>query len=526
LLRLVQWRGHLEATTWCQRKLDEATSLLQRPQTLPTRWRAELDETRATVDQRVGGSKEQARTAAATASAVWARLGQPRRRAKIADSYELGVAEPGADQDVELRMWFGEGGFDSADVYAEVAAEGMSEPVDRIGHVVVFGELATQMHDSSARLRHISRLIAFEWERWATGVGGSLAVSTLSEALQQYEGGLRLVTGQAELAAMPWESLSPPHFNGQTLSHALQPRLVYRCVDVSQRQEREVTAAQAALGRLGFFTARIDGLVGAATRAAVSQFQRTCGLRSSGTLTSDTWHQLRAHVVAAAAERPLRVLIVAPSNGRGKTDLSALAELTALYANRGASVQTIELADLLRAGRALAGASEERPDVVHVLATVDLVGGNVVIESSAELDLGRTGSFGLDQLSVTVLGDFLATVSREGFGPAIVIETPWRPSRAEAARSLLLRNVLGQSLLTLGRTEAILCTGGASPKRRRSHREIIAEALVERCDLGQVSARLQLGAGWGSGLEDAVSRLGSALFLERSPHTLFPVGTG
>jgi len=212
-----------------------------------------------------------------------------------------------------------------------------------------------------------------------------------------------------------------------------------------------------------------------------------------------------------------------PNPDDASADLTAVVELAATYAARGAVVDTVELGDLVRRRRP-APESGEIPDVVHVLATVDLVGGNVVIDSGATPRGGRPSGFGLDQLSVTVLGDFLATMSNESFGPAVVVETPWRPSRAESARSLLLRNVLGQALLGLGRTEAVLCTGGASPVRQRAHRQELADALVGRADLAQVAARIQTGAEPGAELEDAVSLLGSALFSQRSPRTLFAVG--
>jgi hypothetical protein len=527
LLRVVQWRGHLESTAWCRERLDVAETLLLRPQTLPTQWRAELEETRALVDQRAG-STDEARRAAATASVTWGRLGQTGRRAEIAEAYELGVvADAGADPDLELRLWLGAGHPDRAAVHAALTVAGASrseQVVER--RLLLPGESDARGRDSGERLRAASALVADGWGRWADGMGGWMSSAGLDESTVDSSGDLRLVFGHPELAALPWELTSHRGGGGLALPHAFHPRRVYRCAAADSRRQHEVAAAQSALQSLGFFTRRVDGLLGAATRAAVADFQRSSGLSDGGDLSPATWQRLRGELSGSARGRPLRVLVVGPGTdaGSGAADLSTVVELTALYASRGARVRTVDLSDLLRRGHRLDRVAAERPHVIHVLATVDLVGGAVVVDTGATPSRDRRVGFGLDQLSMTALGDFLATASGGRFGPAVIVETPWRPSRAESARSLLLRNVLGHHLLGLGQIEAVLCTGGGSPARQHRHRETVVDAVATGSDLGQVAARVQTSAPPDCDLEDAVSRLGSALFVQRSLRTLLPIG--
>jgi tetratricopeptide (TPR) repeat protein len=524
LIRLVQWRHTLETRSWSGDRLELARTLLQRPQTLPTRWGAELDETHAMLDEKEG-STESARSSAATASTIWAKLGQTKRRAEIAFSYELGSVEAGgSDLDVELHAWFGEGIPDRADINVQVTAHAESLSPGRIERMFHVGRPSTDLRDSGTRLRAVSGLIAASWQPWGENVGQSLERVGLTTALGRAPGDLRLVTEHVELAALPWELVSLPGQGARPLPRLLAPQLVYRCLDTAQRQPYEVAAAQAALARLGFFRRHVDGLVGSDTRSAVEASQEAFGLPPNGQLTPDTWQMLRNQVKEEARQRSLRVLMIVPSptSIESTLELSSVMDLMAVYRGSDAIVQTMALSDVSRADRR--PDDDEKPDVVHILAPIDLVGGNVVIDTGGAPTRVRAMSFGLEQLPVTVLGDFLATLSRESFGPAVIVETPLRPSRVESARALLLRNVVGQTLLNLGRTEAVLCTGGASPDRQHSMRETLVAALSRRGDLAEVTSALQASAGPDPRFEDVVSLLGSALFVQRSPRTLFPVG--
>ena len=528
LIRVVQWRGRIESDAWRRERLDLAESLLQRPKTLPTRWRAHLDETRAEMDIDAG-SDEDARSAAATASATWARLGQPRRRAEIASTYELGTVPPAVvDGDAELRFWLDVDQPERAHVHAELTVAHNAPTRTNVADArVLLGDVdPANLSDPGARLRRASALIAADWARWAEEVGDWIGSGGVGAEMEHAPGHLRLVCEYDEVSGLPWEMLAPPQLGNLPLPHALSPRLVYRCVETAQRKEHEVTAAQTALARLGFFAGRPDGLVGRKTTAAIMAFQEQSGLPAGGELTASTWEELRRQLAEAAAGRPLRVLVLTPSAGPGDNSGSVFAgvELGALYASRGAQVQTRRLGELLRSRDRFGFDVHELPDIVHVQATIDLVGHTIVVDTGAAPSRASLTGYGLDQLSTTALGDFLATMSQGSFGPAVIIETPWRPSRSEAVRSLLLRNVMGHALLGLGRTEAVLCTGGASPTAQHELREAVVDALAARNDLAQVAAMLQTGSSPTGHLEEAVSRLASAVFVQRSVQTLFPVG--
>ncbi len=526
LVRIVQWRGHLESPDWCRRRLDLAESMLQRPRNLPTRWRAHLDETRAKVDEREG-SPDAARRAAATASATWARLGQPRRQARIAETYELGGAVASADTDLQLELW-----TDDEAPTRPVVHTRLSTPPSGVTELAVDSSrllAATADSGSTSLVRHVrvaSARLSKGWTAWATEAGDCLGEHPGAAGLADPAADLRLVIWSPRLAALPWELAMLPAARDRTLPQLLSPRVVYRSVERRQRFEHEVTAAQAALQRLDYFEARADGLMGRATRAAVERFQHEHGLEPTGTLDPSLWQELRARISAAARERPLRVLVVAPPAGPGVGDLSGGPELTALYATRGADVRGVGLPELARPGRGRPEVTEWRPDVVHILASVDIVGGNVVVETGHGTQRGRLTGYGLEQLSVTALGDFLAAMASSGFGPAVVVETPWRPTRTESARALLLRNMLAYSLVGLGRIESILCTGGAPPADRKGSREALVGALVSGANLADVGRRVQTCSPEEDRLDRLLAHAGSALFLQRSPQTLFEVGAG
>ena len=53
---------------------------------------------------------------------------------------------------------------------------------------------------------------------------------------------------------------------------------------------------QTALKNAGFYTGKIDGKIGAATKAAVIEFQKSQGLKSDGLVGRKTWEALKQHL--------------------------------------------------------------------------------------------------------------------------------------------------------------------------------------------------------------------------------------
>lgn len=168
------------------------------------------------------------------------------------------------------------------------------------------------------------------------------------------------------------------------------------------------------------------------------------------------------------------------------------------------------------------------PDVVHVQASIEFVGGGVVIATGRPLGGRAVAGTGMpDQLPVTAFGDLMNVLSLGSYGPIVVLETPWRRSRSESVRAMLLRNAFGHYLLELNRTLAVLCTGGGSPAVQHESYRVLAAgmtSLTSPRDIADIAGELRRLTVPDAGLADVVPQLGSALFLQRSPYTLFPVG--
>jgi len=63
-------------------------------------------------------------------------------------------------------------------------------------------------------------------------------------------------------------------------------------IRVKVAPERVQTALKAA----GVYTGRVDGKIGAATKAAIIEFQKSHGLKADGVLGKKTWEELKAYL--------------------------------------------------------------------------------------------------------------------------------------------------------------------------------------------------------------------------------------
>jgi len=61
---------------------------------------------------------------------------------------------------------------------------------------------------------------------------------------------------------------------------------------------------QTALKNAGFYTGKVDGKVGAKTKAAVEEFQKANGLKVDGKVGPKTWQSLGQHLNQAAPAAP------------------------------------------------------------------------------------------------------------------------------------------------------------------------------------------------------------------------------
>ncbi len=533
LIRLVEHRAQLEPRSWVRERLDDAAALLDRLPSLPTLWRARLEEAKAALE-RDSGDARGARRVAATASAAWARLGnEPQRRLVVRD-FELGEARPTRDERcIELRLSVRRGA-DGTPVGVEVAAWPSAGRKPRPRRLELGLFLDAVPPQVSGRLRAASAALTRDWRGWGRAVGGKLVTAEMLERSAGPGGALSLqfVCQDDEVAALPWEFVTLPGPADAPAPYALHPGMVYRCLGTPARHEHKITAAQAALTDLGHFDGGTDGLAGPSTEDAVRSFQRLAGMRDDGVLSPETWRRLRAAMIIKTARRRPRVLVLraepADDSGPTRNPTPSAVEVSAVYRSRGAQVVVADLRDLARPGGRGPGPLGGPPDVVHVQASVELVGGAVVLDGGhgAGARPATRVAGAPDQLPVTALGDLLSVLSRGSFGPVVVLETPWRRSRSEAVRALLLRNVFAHSLLELGRTVAVLCTGGGAPHDQHAAYQKLAGGVAAGRDVAEIAADLQRLAPPAGPLDRVVPLLGSALFLQRPPATLFPVVVG
>ena len=53
---------------------------------------------------------------------------------------------------------------------------------------------------------------------------------------------------------------------------------------------------QTALKNAGFYTGKVDGKIGAGTKAAIVEFQKSKGLKADGVLGRKTWSELKQNL--------------------------------------------------------------------------------------------------------------------------------------------------------------------------------------------------------------------------------------
>jgi hypothetical protein len=124
---------------------------------------------------------------------------------------------------------------------------------------------------------------------------------------------------------------------------------------------------------------------------------------------------------------------------------------------------------------------------------------------------------------VRALGDLCSALGRGAKLPLVILDIPLPPSPLEAVRHLGIRNSFAYQLLKLGVAETVLAMGLAEPTDQAQILDQIVSGLAQDQDVAAVARRLQRARPPG----DLISTLpyaASALFLERPPSSLLPLG--
>ncbi len=88
----------------------------------------------------------------------------------------------------------------------------------------------------------------------------------------------------------------------------------------------EPIQVQKALTQAGFFTGKIDGIIGKKTRAAIRAFQEANGLKVDGRCGPLTWEKLKQYDVESTSALP--DTSISQTNDAVSTDTSLIAEET------------------------------------------------------------------------------------------------------------------------------------------------------------------------------------------------------
>ncbi len=82
----------------------------------------------------------------------------------------------------------------------------------------------------------------------------------------------------------------------ESVRSSVEPAVVKSIAGDIIRVNVPAETVQSALKGAGVYTGKIDGKVGAGTKAAIVEFQKSHGLKSDGVLGKKTWEELRAYL--------------------------------------------------------------------------------------------------------------------------------------------------------------------------------------------------------------------------------------
>jgi N-acetylmuramoyl-L-alanine amidase len=245
--------------------------------------------------------------------------------------------------------------------------------------------------------------------------------AVLSVAIQafQRERGLT-ITGH--LDADTWQRLIEAGWR-------LGDRLLY--LDRPLQRGDDVAALQESLALLGFNPGRIDGIFGGLTERALAEFQRDCGLESSGVLASSTMLQLARLGSPSFDRRPVtetrgviamlgparRVVVVAGDHPFAHSLRAALAQsLRVVVASDGDGHAAAALANAEHAGLLIAISPGTDGLALHYFASYrsHSTEGREFAESVAERAAPEVAGVSVVGMAVPAL--------RESVMPAVVLE--------------------------------------------------------------------------------------------------------
>jgi len=526
LITLAEHRLQVDGHEHAAERLDRAAELLSRPGRAH-HWTARLLEAKAEVASR-GGQRETALRSAAGAVRTWGGLGDDSRQKKLGHDYDLGSVRGEPDVGtLELRL--------SRVVEDEPRAHAVASlpngaEVEATSSMTVLGDRAGGT--ATDRVRSAVDLIMQDWRAWAVVAAELLPVDARKllaggGAVQRLD--VRVVTAHRELAAVPWELVRLPEAADEPLVGLPVVATVFRGLPTEQRDENVIRALQAVLQRLELFSGVVDGLMGSITSQAVRDFQEQARLAVDGVARRATWAAVRSRV-EAGPRRPIRVLLIRPDRtrelGRRRGATVGGTDLVGVYRRHGAEVAVLE--DPTPAGLRAYGERQQGqpPDVVHVSGTAVLLSGSTVLDLGGDAAARAVvkGAARADQLSVSALGELLAALDHAPYGPVVVLDVAAPPTRAEAARSLLVRNSLAHQLICLGHAVAIIATGLAAPADQDRLYELLLGGLADGDDPATVVRRLHTAEPRDAGFRATLPFQGTALHLHRPPFTLLPLG--
>jgi len=336
------------------------------------------------------------------------------------------------------------------------------------------------------------------------------------------------VSDSRELAAWPWE-LSRAWDADVPLARAPGVAVVYRSLPAPRRADAMVRTLQRALGRLGYFSGVPDGLIGSLTTEALVRLQREVGVAADGFAGRDTWAALRQRLAAEPRRLPNAVLFRPDPERELEKQRGSRASGTGLvssYLRAGFTVDVLDDPTVAGVTRLIRSGYRPVPDLVHVVAPARYAGGATV------LDLGddagsrnlRPGANLTGELTVTRFSEMLALLAHGGRVPLVVLDVPLPSSPAEALRSLGVRNSFGHQLLHLAQVDAILATGLAGPGDREELLDLVTVGLGQGDDVARVLGKLHHARAEVEDVGSVLSFIGSALFADRSPFALLPLG--
>ena len=518
LILLARRRLLIDPPQRIQHRLDMAAELLDRPGR-PTVWAAHLALARAELDRRLD-LRPAASRHAAEAAGLLSRLGATVERDAVADRYVLG-GSPARDEGRAVEIHLGRPRDETMEITVRRPGE---QEVVHVASLKDVGGLSFQ--NTHARIRHVLGPLAKGWRTWSTQIAERVLVPELRQ-LAAASRDLRIVAASRELAAWPWE-LTRAHGMDAPLACASNVGLVYRSLSATRRTEAMVRALQGALDRLGYFDGVADGLIGAMTMDALRKFQSDAGIDDEGITSRDTWAALRERL-AALRQRMPNVVLLRPDPERElekqRGSKASGTSLIASYLRAGFTVDVLDNPTLRGVHRFVSAGDRPMPDLVHVVAPVRYSGGATVLDLSDDAGARSVRSGGVvGELTVTRFSELLAMLARGGRVPLVVLDVPLPSSQVEALRSLSVRNSIAHQVLQLGQVDVILATGLADQHDRPQLTSVITEGLGRGDSAAKVLATMHAARTGSDAIGSVLAFLGSALFTDRPPFALLPLG--